>query len=219
MHKKGAIFAVAITIAALLLCCGIRLHRDRDERKLRQFLEQQAYAAFELEEIRFDKDDGEVYIDYYIAEDKNAFAEALQLRITLEQFLTENKLIYSNKMVGVRIMRSNSSLFFEFSNFDWFNDDHRSPPRKCDNCFDLHYGWLYAGQTASLDILENETDFEELVLSGFTEYDIDALSNMENLRYLIIADENAPAHLFEAETYSELPEDCEVVVNNHHDIR
>ena len=219
MHKKGVIFAIAITIAALLLCCGIRLYRDRDERKLRQFLEQQAYAAFELESVRFVKKDGEVYIEYYIVEDQTALTEALQLRHKLEDYLKENKLIYSNMMVGVRIMRSNSSLFFEFSNFDWFNDDHCCPPRKCDNCFDLHYGWFYAGQTASLDILENETDFEELVLSGFTEYDIDTLSNMENLRYLIIADENAPAHLFEAETYSELPEDCEVVVNNHHDIR
>ena len=34
MHKKGVIFAIAITIAALLLCCGIRLYRDRDERIL-----------------------------------------------------------------------------------------------------------------------------------------------------------------------------------------
>ena len=219
MHKKGVIFAIAITIAALLLCCGIRLYGDRDERKLRQFLEQQAYSALELESVRFVKKDGEVYIEYYIVEDQTALTEALQLRHKLEDYLKENKLIYSNMMVGVRIMRSNSSLFFEFSNFDWFNDDHCCPPRKCDNCFDLHYGWFYAGQTASLDILENETDFEELVLSGFTEYDIDTLSNMENLRYLIIADENAPAHLFEAETYSELPEDCEVVVNNHHDIR
>ena len=69
MHKKGVIFAIAITIAALLLCCGIRWYRNRDERKLRQFLEQQAYAAFELESVWFDKKDGEVYIEYYIVED------------------------------------------------------------------------------------------------------------------------------------------------------
>ena len=219
MHKKGVIFAIAITIAALLLCCGIRLYRDRDERKLRQFLEQQAYSALELESVRFVKKDGEVYIEYYIVEDQTALTEALQLRHKLEDYLKENTSVYSDMQVGLRISRPNSPLGFRFYNFDWANDDHRCPPQKCQNCFDLHYGRLRVGQTASLDILENETDFEELVLSGFTEYDIDALSNMENLRYLSIADENAPAHLFEAETYSELPEDCEVVVNNHHDIR
>ncbi|MBE6847615.1 MAG: hypothetical protein E7503_05760 [Ruminococcus sp.] len=219
MHKKGVIFAIAITIAALLLCCGIRLYRDRDERKLRQFLEQQAYSALELDSVRFVKKDGEVYIEYYIVEDQTALTEALQLRHKLEEYLKENTSVYSDMQVGVRIFRPNSTLGFEFYNFDWFNDDHRFPPEKCQNCFDLHYTYLLASHTASLSLLTNETDFEELVLSGFTEYDIDALSNMENLRYLSIADENAPAHLFEAETYSELPEDCEVVVNNHHDIR
>lgn len=86
-------------------------------------------------------------------------------------------------------------------------------PKQSLDLLRVHYTFLDTGRLGA----ENLTI--TLYLAEFTEYSIDSLSDMENLRYLSIADENAPAHLFEAETYSELPEDCEVVVNNHHDIR
>ena len=218
MHKKGVIFVIAITIAALLLCCGIRLYRDRDERKLRQFLEQQAYAAFELESVWFDKEERHVRIEYYVPEHDNALSEALILRRTLEDYFYQNTATYAEVQIEILIQKRNF-LTIRFANYDVANDIHLNPPRMCENCYDFHYVWIYDNYNDALSVLQGESDLESLYLAEFTEYSIDSLSDMENLRYLSIADENAPAHLFEAETYSELPEDCEVVVNNHHDIR
>ncbi len=218
MHKKGAIFAVAITIAALLLCCGMRLYKDRDERKLRQFLEQQAYAAFELESVRFDKEERHIRIEYYVLEHDNALSEALILRRSLEDYFYQNTATYAEVQIEILIQKRNF-ITIQFANYDIANDIHLNPPRMCENCYDFHYMWIYDNYNDALSVLQGESDLESLYLAEFTEYSVDSLSDMENLRYLIIADENAPAHLFEAEAYSELPEDCEVVVNNHHDIR